>query len=44
MSESDLSDPGFSEFTGNLYAKPYEFVMSVFSWGEETLPDGGFNP
>jgi len=33
MSESGLSDSGFSELIGNLYAKPYELVPSVFPWG-----------
>ena len=33
-----------AEFVGQFYDDPYGFVMAIFPWGEETLPDGGANP
>lgn len=33
-----------SEFVGQFYAYPYEFVMAMFPWGMDTLPDGTDNP
>lgn len=32
------------EFIAGYYAKPYEFVMAVWPWGEPYLPDGSPNP
>lgn len=33
-----------AEFISGFYEDPYGFVMGVFPWGEETLPDGSPNP
>lgn len=33
-----------AEFIATFYDDPFGFVMAVFPWGEETLPDGSFNP
>lgn len=33
-----------AEYIATFYDDPYGFIMAVFPWGEETLPDGSTNP
>lgn len=33
-----------AQFVGQFYDDPYGFVMGIFPWGEEELPDGSPNP